>query len=337
MHEASLYEQVGDGKVTCNICNHRCLIPEDKTGICGVRLNERGTLYALNYGNAISAAVDPVEKKPLYHFLPGSDILSVATVGCNFRCDFCQNDDISQYPKVHPREIPGFELSPEEVVKKALENDCQSIAYTYTEPTIFIEYAHDTAKIAHLHGLKNVFVSNGYMTREAIDYIFPYLDAINVDLKSFDDKFYRKLCGASLEPILENIRTLVELEVWVEVTTLVIPGENDSPENLKKIADFLASLNTDIPWHISRFSPAYKMMDLPSTSLEKLKEAYDIGKKAGLKNVYIGNYPTHDYESTYCPKCGACVIERDSYNTINKLTKTGKCKECKTQVAGAFS
>lgn len=335
MREAVFYEIVDDDKVCCHVCGHGCIIPEGRTGLCGVRYNKGNTLYALNYGKAISAAVDPIEKKPLYHFLPGTESLSVATVGCNFRCAFCQNDDISQYPKNKNHDIPGFDLAPEEIVQKALDNGCKSVSYTYTEPTIFIEYAHDTAKLAHLHGLKNIFVSNGYMSRETIDYIFPYLDAINIDLKSFSEEFYHKLCGAHLEKVLENIKLFHELGVWMEITTLVIPTENDSRENFEKIAKFISEIDTEIPWHISRFYPAYRMNDLPPTSFEKLKEAYQIAKKSGLKNVYIGNYPTHDFESSYCPSCEEIIIERESFRIKNKLQKN-ICKKCGEKIAGIF-
>lgn len=335
MAEALLYEQVDDDVVACQACQHRCLIGDGHTGICGVRYNESGRLYALNYGKAISAAVDPIEKKPLYHFLPGSEILSIAAVGCNFRCAFCQNADISQYAKGARREIPGFDLPPDRVVGKALDLGCPSIAYTYTEPAVFIEYAHDTMKLAHAAGLKNVFVSNGYQSKESVDLIYPYLDAINIDLKSFSEEFYQRVCGAKLENVLQTIRYLHELGVWIEITTLVIPTENDDTENLKKIAEFIVALDPQIPWHISRFSPAYEMQDLPQTSLSKLKEAHQIGKKAGLQYVYIGNYPTHDYESTYCPHCGEIVIERESYHVQNKLDGE-KCWHCGKKIAGIF-
>jgi len=335
MAEALLYEQVGDDEVACQACHHRCVIRDGHTGICGVRYNEGGRLYALNYGKAISAAVDPIEKKPLYHFLPGSEILSIAAVGCNFRCAFCQNADISQYGKDARREISGFDLPPERVVGKALDLGCPSIAYTYTEPAVFIEYAHDTAKLAKDAGLKNVFISNGYQSKESIDLVYPYLDAANIDLKSFSDEFYRRLCGAKLEHVLETIRYLHELGVWLEITTLVIPTENDSADNLKQIAEFIASLDSQIPWHISRFSPAHKMQDLPPTTFAKLQEAYRIGQAAGLKNVYIGNYPTRDFESTYCPNCHELVIERESYHVVNKI-ENGKCWHCDTKISGVF-
>jgi len=287
MKEAYLYQKKENGKVRCNLCNHRCHIKEGKTGKCFVRKNIGGVLYSLVYRKLISENVDPIEKKPLFHFLPGTRSLSIATVGCNFRCFFCQNWHISQLPSDHG-EIEGKDVPPGKIVEDAVSAGCQSIAYTYTEPTIFFEYAYDTAKIAHKRGLKNIFVTNGFMTEECLEMIKPYLDAANIDLKSFSDRTYRNKMGGRLKPVLSNIKFMKDLGIWIEVTTLVIPGINDSDKELKNIADFLADLDSGIPWHISAYYPTYKS-DIPPTKKEKIEKAIVIGKEAGLKYVYGGN------------------------------------------------
>ncbi|SCP99349.1 AmmeMemoRadiSam system radical SAM enzyme [Anaerobium acetethylicum] len=289
MKEAILYEKLENGKVKCAVCNHRCVIGEGKRGICGVRENRKGVLYALNYGMTISAANDPIEKKPLYHFLPGTMIYSFATVGCNFRCSWCQNWEISQASKP-ARPIEGTYVTPEEHVARAIELGCPSIAYTYSEPTIFLEYALDTMKLAHEKGLKNVWVTNGYMSKETLDLIIPYLDAANVDYKGPDDGVYEKYCGGKAIHIMENLIYLQKAGIHQEITTLIVPGVNDKREQLEEIAKFVADeVGTDVPWHISRFFPNWKMMDVPITPLETLKMAEKIGKEAGLKYIHIGN------------------------------------------------
>lgn len=292
MKEALLYEKLKDDKVKCKLCNHQCLINNKKRGICGVRENKDGKLYSLVYGKAIAENIDPIEKKPFYHFLPGTQSLSIATVGCNFRCLHCQNADISQISKAKPEdvEILGKDLSPDEVVKYALDNNCPSISYTYTEPTIFLEYALDCMKLAHKKGLKNTWVSNGYMTKKALDLIVPYLDAINIDLKAFTEDFYQEVCGAELEPVLDNLINIKKNKIHLEVTTLIIPKRNDSEKELKQIAEFIKKeLGNDVPWHVSRFFPYYRMKDVLPTPIEKVEQAVEIGKKAGLKHVYAGN------------------------------------------------
>lgn len=290
--EALLYEKLNTKKVKCGLCNHRCIIDNGKRGVCGVRENKEGKLYSLVYGKVIAENIDPIEKKPLYNFLPGTESLSIATVGCNFKCLHCQNADISQFSKqgTMNSEQFGKNLSPEEVVRHALKNDCPSISYTYTEPTIFLEYALDCMKLAHRKGLKNIWVSNGYMTKEALDLVAPYLDAINVDLKAFTEKFYQEVCGARLKPILKNLKEIKKKKIHLEITTLIIPGKNDSERELKQIAEFIKKeLGQDTPWHVSRFFPYYKMNDLPATPVEKIHQAVKIGKEAGLKYVYAGN------------------------------------------------
>jgi pyruvate formate lyase activating enzyme len=329
--EAMLYEKLENGLIRCSLCAHRCTIKPGRRGICGVRENEDGTLYTLVYADAIAAHVDPIEKKPIFNFLPGTRSFSIATVGCNFHCRFCQNADISQAPR-EGLALRGEELLPEQVVSAAKSYACDSIAYTYTEPTIFFEYAYDTAKLAQGQGLKNIFVTNGYMTLEALEEIQPYLDAANVDLKSFDDAFYRRICGARLEPVLETIQAMHERGVWVEVTTLLIPGLNDSDDELAQIARFLGGISPDIPWHVSRFTPRYRMLDRPPTPGDTMNRAAEIGVRAGLRYVYAGNVPGNKYENTFCPSCGAVAIGRIGYETTLNLDDN-RCASCGQQLA----
>mgnify|MGYP000858062593 CR=1 FL=1 len=336
MKEAYLYNRLEDERVRCALCNHRCVIKPGKRGICGVRENRGGTLYSLVYGKVIAAHTDPIEKKPLFHFLPGSLSYSIATVGCNFRCRFCQNADISQMPAETGR-IEGKDTTPEAVVEAALASGCESIAYTYTEPTIFFEMAHDTALLADSKGLKNVFVSNGYMTPECLEFIHPHLHAANVDLKAFTDRFYKEQCGAKLAPVLTTLETMKRLNVWLEVTTLLIPGHNDDPGELRELADFLVNLDPYIPWHISRFYPTYKLLDAPPTPPETVRRARDIGYEAGLKYVYTGNLPGDMGEKTYCPDCGELLIDRVGFRVGGMRIKDGKCAQCGGRLAGVWT
>jgi pyruvate formate lyase activating enzyme len=330
--EAMLYEKIGDKKVQCNLCAHQCKINDGKKGICLVRENKDGTLYTLVYGRIISQNVDPIEKKPLFNFYPGTTAYSIATVGCNFKCQFCQNWEISHMVR-DEHLIMGNEASPELIVENAKRYGSKSIAYTYTEPTIFFEYAYDTAKLAHESDIKNVFVTNGYMTEEAIKKIEPYLDAANVDLKSFSDDFYRKLCGAKLQPVLDALKLMKKLGIWVEVTTLIIPTLNDSSEELREIAKFIFNeLGEETPWHISRFYPAYKLRDKPPTPIETIHKAREIGLNEGLKYVYEGNVPGSTGENTYCPNCKNLVIQRWGYNILKKNIKDGICQHCNYKI-----
>ncbi len=285
---ATLFKKLDSEKARCLACAHHCVIAEGRTGICGVRKNVKGELDLLVYGKPVAIHVDPIEKKPLYHFLSGTEILSFGTFGCNFRCSFCQNADISQI-RTHNSDNMTQVIEPEEIVKMALEYKTPSIAYTYNEPTIFVEYAHDIMALAKKAGLKNVFVSNGYESTETWEYIGPYLDAINIDLKSFSDDFYKKQCGARLQPVLDSIKECYRRKIWQEITTLLIPDENDSDKELTQIAEFITSVDNGIPWHISRFHPNYKMLDKDETSLRALERARKIGLGAGLKYVYLGN------------------------------------------------
>ena len=328
------FKEEKEKKVKCTLCNHFCIISENKFGVCGVRKNIGGELFSLVYGKLIALHIDPIEKKPLFHFLPSSKSLSIATVGCNFRCDFCQNYEISQYPHLF-KKIDGEEVSPEEVVSLAISRGCKSISYTYTEPTIFFDFAYDTAKLAKEQGLFNVFVSNGYMSDLAIDKMVGVIDGVNVDLKSFREDFYRKYCKASLEPVKENIRKLFERGIWVEVTTLLIPGLNDIREEVEEIANFISKISKDIPWHISAFHPAYKMLDIPPTGVDVLDMAYEIGREKGLRYVYCGNVPGHN-ESTFCPSCGKVLIGRFGFSVVEYNLTGNRCKYCGYEIKGIF-
>ena len=322
-----------NGKLRCRLCRHECLIAPGKRGICQVRENRDGKLYTLNYRKAISVAIDPIEKKPFYHFLPGSTSLSIATAGCNFRCLHCQNYSISQLVR-ESGGIPGEDIAPEQVVAMAKQEGCQSISYTYTEPTIFYEYAYDIAKLAKKEGLANTFVTNGYIGEDALREISPYLDAANIDLKGFTDKFYREVCGAKLQPVLDSITLHHELGIWIEIATLVIPGYNDSKEDFEGIAGFIAKLDPEIPWHVTRFHPDYKLLSASATPAETLRMARDIGLDHGLKNVYEGNLPGEERSDTYCPKCGKLLIKRYGFSVSKNLIKNGKCPDCGTKIAG---
>jgi pyruvate formate lyase activating enzyme len=335
--EALLYAPLDNGAVRCALCAHRCKIAAGKRGICQVRENRDGQLVSLVYGKLIARHVDPIEKKPLFHLFPGSRAYSIATVGCNFKCRFCQNADIAQMPSDHQGAIVGEPVTPEAVVGDAQAKACDSLAYTYTEPTVFFEFALDVARQAHAAGLRNIFVTNGYMSAEALDMILPVLDAANVDLKSFSDDFYRKVCGARLAPVKDTLKRLQAKGVLVEVTTLLIPGLNDSPEELHAIAHFLADeLGIDTPWHISRFHPTYRMTDRTDTPVKTLKTARDIGMAAGLRYVYIGNVPGSGGENTLCPDCGNIVINRFQYRSRTNLIDGNHCAYCNQIIHGIF-
>lgn len=335
MKEAYLYKKLDDKKVRCNLCGHRCLIKEDAKGLCGVRENRNGTLISLVYGKIIARHVDPIEKKPLFHFLPGSRSFSIATVGCNFRCRFCQNADISQMPADHDR-IWGEDMTPAMIVDDAIDSRSSTIAYTYTEPTIYYEMAADTARLATPRGLKNIFVSNGYMTEECLEDLAPDLHGANVDLKAFNKNFYREQCGAKFEPVLRTIEKMIQMGVWLEVTTLLIPGLNDSEEELKAIARFLVELDPNIPWHISRFHPTYLLTDVPSTPPARIHRAKEIGAEAGLRYVYTGNLPGDDGEKTYCHECGELLIDRFGFTIRNNLIKDSLCPACHAEIPGVW-
>jgi pyruvate formate lyase activating enzyme len=335
MKEALFYTKNKDNTADCFLCSHHCHIKDDSYGICNVRINKKGTLYSLNYGKVVAANVDPIEKKPLFHFLPGSKSYSIACVGCNFQCGFCQNWQISQAKIAKDLSLFEYRLTPEAIVDEALSNNCPSISYTYTEPTIYFEFAYDVARLAKEKGLFNVFVTNGYMSKEPLEAIKPYLDAANVDLKSFSEDFYRKTCKASLKPVLENIILMKKLGIWIEITTLVIPGKNDSKKELKQIAEFIASVNCAIPWHISSFHPDFEFSEVEPTKKESLLTAYDIAKEAGLKHVYVGNVCT-DYEDTVCSSCGKILIKRVGFSIEGTNISEGCCSYCKQKIDGIW-
>jgi len=333
MIAAMLYEELPDEKVKCNLCAHRCIIQNSKKGICRVRENIGGKLYMLNYGKLIAQHADPIEKKPLFHFYPGSTSYSIATAGCNFQCEFCQNYDISQMPFRENR-IIGQDSAPEETLMKAIHLGCKSIAYTYTEPTIFYEYAYDVAQLAHEKNIKNIFITNGFITSEALQIIAPNLDGANVDLKSFSNDFYKKICKGKLQPVLETIKMLNQLGIWIEVTTLVIPTLNDTEQEFHSIAEFILSVSENIPWHISAFYPAYKLKYLPPTPLAVLNRAQEIGLETGLHNVYLGNVTNNAIANTKCPGCGEILIERTNFGIIKNRIQDGHCPNCKKEIAG---
>lgn len=328
MKEAMFYKKLKDQKVRCELCPHQCVILSGKRGLCRVRENKEGILYCLNYLKLVAVHIDPIEKKPLFHFYPGSKSYSIATVGCNFHCLHCQNWTISQ---VQEDQIVGETMSPEKVVKNALDSHCLSISYTYTEPTIFYETAYDIAVLAHENGLKNVFVTNGYISPEPLKYIAPHLDAANIDLKAMSEDFYRKVCGAKLHHVLERIKQYYELGIWIEITTLIIPGYNDSNAELEKIAEFIAGIDKGIPWHVTAFYPTYRLTDAPPTPSSTLKRAYQIGKDKGLDYVYEGNLG--EGENTFCPSCGRLLVNRN-YFTINNRIRDDKCPYCGEKIRG---
>ncbi len=336
MHEAGFYEKLPESKVQCHLCAHECRIDPDKRGLCMVRENREGTLVSLVYGKIIAENIDPIEKKPLFHFLPGSTSFSIATIGCNFQCEHCQNFDISQYPRAHKPEIIGRERSPADIVAQAQAARCATISYTYTEPTIFGEFAFDTARLAREQGIRNVFVSNGFMTKTSAAALAEVIEADNIDLKSFSEEFYRKICKAKLQPVLDTIVDLKSRGVWLEVTTLIIPGLNDTDQELKDIATFLQGVSPDIPWHVSAFYPTYKMLDRPPTPAATLRRARDIGLEAGVRYVYTGNIPGENGENTYCAGCRELLINRIGYRIRQNRLTAGKCPSCGMAIAGVW-
>ena len=329
-----LAERQADGAVRCNVCAHRCLVRPGRQGICHVRENRDGTLVSLAYGRVVAAALDPIEKKPLFHVEPGSRAWSIATPGCPFHCVFCQNWQIAQGPRLGMA-LPARVTPPEAVVEEAIEGEADSIAYTYVEPTVFLEYALDVGRLAREAGLRNLFITDGYATPEAIGLLARVLDAANVDLKSFDDRFYRRLCGARLRPVLDGIVAMREAGIFLELTTLVIPGQNDDDANLRALTRWIVEhVGPETPWHVSRFYPAFHMPDTPPTPLETLRRAAEIGREAGLAHVYIGNAPELEAEDTHCAGCGELVIERHGYRVRNLLRPDGTCRGCGRLLAG---
>lgn len=334
MTEARLWQELNEQQVQCRLCSHYCLLKSDEYGKCGVRVNQQGRLKTLVYEQVAAMNMDPVEKKPLFHFYPGSKSFSIGTMGCNLACDFCQNSSLSQGPK-QTGQVYGQQAGPEELVRAARHYQAASISYTYSEPTIFFELVQDTARLAKEQGLQNILVSNGFMSRQCLQELEPLVDAINVDLKAFRDEFYTQYCSARLKPVLQNLKTINDMPWWLEVTTLIIPGLNDSQQELQELSRFIAQeLGPEVPWHISRFHPAHKMQDRGSTPLQTLEKAYDLGKQSGLHYIYLGNVFLHNSESTYCPNCGKVVIERSGFSLRSKNLLQGRCASCKNRIAG---
>jgi pyruvate formate lyase activating enzyme len=337
MNKALLWEKLRGESVQCRLCGHRCKVKPGKYGICGVRKNEDGILCSTNYSRLIAQNVDPIEKKPLFHFFPGSRSMSIASAGCNFQCDFCQNHTISQL-KGEGIGVSGELVEPKEAISEAVRNRCKSISYTYTEPTVYFEYVYECSKLAKADGIYNVWVTNGFMTPETIEMISPYMDAANVDLKSFKKETYRKVMRGKLEVVLESIQLLRKKGVWVEVTTLVVPGMNDTDKELKDIAKFLVQTDPDIPWHVSRYHPDYKYSDRNDPTPPKtLNKACEIGYEAGLRYVYCGNLLGVKGEHTFCHSCKELLIERYGFNVVQNRMIDGKCFNCKTKIPGIWS
>lgn len=329
-----LAESQPDGAVRCGVCAHRCLVRPGRMGICGVRENRDGRLFSLAYGAVVARGLDPIEKKPLFHVAPGSTAYSIATAGCPFHCTFCQNWEIAQGPRLG-LDLPSHDMPPAQVVDEATALGAGSVAYTYVEPTVFLEYALDVGRLAHEAGLRNLFITDGYATPEAVALLASVLDAANVDLKAFDDAFYRKLCGARLAPVLESIVAMRRAGIWLELTTLVIPGHNDDDRQLCALARWIVeTLGPETPWHVSRFHPAYRLLDVAPTPLTTLRRVADLGREAGLAHVYVGNAPELGLEDTCCAGCGRVVIERHGYATRNRLTALGTCVGCGRALAG---
>jgi len=326
----------GDGALQCILCAHACRLHEGQKGLCAVRVRRGDRIDSLVYGRIVAEHIDPIEKKPVFHVLPGSLSYSIATHGCNFKCLHCQNAGISQVGRDMAVEGTGIFRTPQEIITAARTGGCRSISYTYVEPTVFFEFAYACCLEAHGCGLKNIFVSNGYMTKEVIDLLAPVLTAINIDLKSFSNAFYQKVCGARVEPVLDTIVRCRQAGIWVEVTTLLIPGMNDSDEELTQIACFLAKIDRTIPWHVSGYHPAYKMNGPPPTPPATLQRARRIGLDQGLYHVYSGNRPGGGGEDTSCPNCGFLLISRQGFRVTANRLKAGCCPACQRPLAGIW-
>ncbi|HCM82896.1 MAG: Radical SAM domain protein [Microgenomates group bacterium GW2011_GWC1_43_11] len=343
MKDCVLFSKLSENTVQCSACCHRCTIKDGATGICGVRKNYHGILKLLVWNKPTGVAVEPVEKKPLFHFLPGTPIFSLGTFGCNFGCLFCQNAMTSQLSKtdrwkgMYTKFLNQLkEWPPEKIVSYCTQNTISSIAFTYNEPSIFTEYTVDVMKLAKKSGIRGVFVSNGYQTKECLDYIEPYIDAFNIDLKSFRTEFYQTICNAKLQPVLDTIQRIYEMGKWMEITTLVIDGKNDSDEELTDIAKFIAQISPDIPWHLSACHPEYKMTDIRVTPKSTLQWAYEIGRQTGLHYVYLGNISNNAHAHTLCPTCKTILIERNYFDVANNSMKRGACPNCHTHIPGIW-
>jgi len=332
--KALYYKKLPKNKVKCLLCPRGCIVGKDKKGFCRVRENRKGEYYTLVHSNPCAVHIDPIEKKPLFHFLPGTAALSIATAGCNFTCKNCQNWDISQ---AYPENTFNILLSPDKIVELALENNAPTIAYTYTEPTVFFEYMSDTCRRARKKNVRNIYHSNGYINQEPLLDLIPYLDAANIDLKAYSDAFYQEITGGTLSPVLKTLKTLKSKGVWLEITNLVIPSKNDEASLIKELCLWVKEeLGDDVPLHFSRFYPQYKLQNLPPTPVSTLKKAADIARNVGIHYVYIGNVPGIPEESTYCPHCNKVVIERIGYEIKSINIKKGKCGFCGTTIPGVW-
>jgi len=332
---ARYWEKLQDSTVQCRLCPRKCLIQDGRRGFCTVRLNKAGTLYTLGYGNPVSLQIAPIEKKPFFHVAPGESVFSLAVAGCNMRCLFCQNWQISQ---AKPDEAESYAMSAQDIVQETIKNNCRFIAYTYTEPTVFYEYMLDIAKLARQKGIKNTMHSCGYINPEPLEELLSYMDAVNIDLKGFNAEFYRKMGAfAELQPVLDTIKAIKKRGVWLEITNLIIPGQNDNPQEIRKMCLWIKdNVGDEVPLHFSRFMPAFKLSSLPPTPIEKLQEACKIAKEVGLKYVYLGNVPGHPQESTYCPRCGKLLVGRIGYEIKEVNIKEGKCIYCGYKIAGRW-
>lgn len=334
MREALYYKKINESVVQCELCPRKCLIRENQKGYCTVRKNVKGKLYSLVYGKPVSIAVDPIEKKPVFHLLPGSKSFSLATVGCNLRCIHCQNWQISQ---TEPENVHAYDLSPAEIVKAAIKEKCESISYTYTEPTVYYEYMLDIAKLAKQKGIKNVVVTAGYINPEPLKELCKYIDVYRVDLKGFSEEFYRKISAADLSPVLDAIKITKEQKVWVEIINLIIPGYNDDMDEIKKMCIWIKkNVGDEVPLYFSRFTPQHKLAMIPMTPIETLNKARKIAKEVGLKFVYIGNVPGHEGENTYCPNCEKIIIKRSGFFLRENNLKDGKCRFCSRKIPGIW-
>jgi len=335
LKECSYYKKLENKKVHCQLCPQYCVISPDNYGKCKARKNIDGEFYSMIYAEPVSIAVEPLEKKPIFHLLPGTNVYSLGTTGCNLGCLFCQNWRISQ---AFQEDMPGIHMEPKEVVENAIREKCLSIAYTYTEPSIAWEYVYDTARLAKKKGLKNVTVTNGFVNSEPVKQLYKYIDAANVDLKGFTEEFYNSLCSARLQPVLDTLKLLDKLGAWIEITNLIIPGLNDDMKNIKKMCEWVKKeLGTDYPLHFSRFFPCYKVMNRQPTPFETLKRAYQTAKKVGIKYVYVGNVPEEDYNHTYCPRCSETIIKRTKYFQVSEdKLKNGRCPKCETKIEGIW-
>jgi len=333
--EARYYEKLEGGKIKCTLCPHECEVIDMERGTCSVRENRGGTYYTLVHSRACSSGVDPIEKKPLFHFLPGSGAFSIATAGCNMGCKFCQNWRISQF---RPEDVQSRYLSPQQVVALAKRSGCKSIAYTYSEPVVFYEYMYDTAVVGRKEGVRSVIVSNGFINQEPVVELCKVLDAVKVDLKAFTEKFYRETCAGELKPVLDALKWIKETGIWLELVVLIVPTLNDSKDEIKQMCEWVyAELGPDVPMHFSRFRPTYMIKNLPETPVKTLEMARTTAVEAGVKFAYVGNVPMHPFENTYCPKCGAMLIRRIQYRTVVTGLEDGKCKKCATQIPGVWS